>query len=765
MSDTETMKLVAQVVDQFSKPLVDMQRQLAKTAEILAKMNKTGAIGAKAHAAEMFQFKKAAVEAGNAVSGVLTPAMSSFGLTSLTVAGAVATASKAVVDFTKYGRGVTSLARETGATTEAVQKLGIAFQLAGGTQEQFNASFEDFADEMRDFAAGGPRYQALAVHLGKGFEGFAEQIRHAGTPTQQLAVAMRVFAHAGTQAREEMVKYIPYLAQYRGLGEQEILQIQARSEATNVLSAAQLKLADQSAATWARISVGIDRVKNELGDELVPMILKVTKLFEYMTPSRIGERRQNANSFMADVAGAINAATGQPSTFNQRFATPADVDTMTPEQLQGHAAGGHVIRDHIAMVHQGEDIIPFDAPGGNPLKTGQSSAGDAVQMIAVGTRKGVYDGLWDFYNSKDTEGDGAGGAFKKASLTTGGGGGGAEPRTKLDTSPMGTPDAPGAPSKGDPRGMLALVRQEAIKAGIDPDIAEKVARSEGLAGKFAGGDGGTSFGAMQLHRGGPGSVGSEYEKQTGHSLSDPKNEPEQIKFAMQWAAKHGWGHNGRPTWSGAYKQGITERMGITNPDDTKKRFGGELGQPGGAPNSILKEAEQYAPMGPGAVQQFMRSKGYRMDDAWCGDFAAMVITRAGGTPPKNPAIASNWRTYGVHDDQPRPGDIAVRNTGRTGSPGSHVAIVESVDKDGRVHTIGGNQGRMRGILNPRNYEFRHGELEQKAEQHSELESTKTHEMHVHLESGLKLTKVAEKNQPDGWATKVTNRSPSSSALG
>jgi hypothetical protein len=223
------------------------------------------------------------------------------------------------------------------------------------------------------------------------------------------------------------------------------------------------------------------------------------------------------------------------------------------------------------------------------------SRSDAERMLSGAVEKGVYDGLVDFARGEGPGGAGGGGgggmgaikaAFSPSStggFSSGGGytlggpgagtgepsaGGAAGTGGGVASSPMGSlpgasPAYPttldqlggGAPGKGDPRGVLSAVRQAAIRHGINPDVMERVARSEGL-GAFRG-DGGTSFGAMQLHRGGRGSVGTEFERETGLNLADPKNERAAIDYAAGWAAKHGWG-----AWMGAAKQGIRGRMGI-----------------------------------------------------------------------------------------------------------------------------------------------------------------------------------------------------------
>jgi len=111
---------------------------------------------------------------------------------------------------------------------------------------------------------------------------------------------------------------------------------------------------------------------------------------------------------------------------------------------------------------------------------------------------------------------------------------------------------------GSPQEKEAFIRASAIKAGINPDIAMAVAKSEGF-NSFSG-DNGTSFGAFQLHvtPGGRGhAVGDEFQKLTGLDPSDPGNEHEGIMFAMEWAKRHGW-HD----FHGAANSNIGDQQGI-----------------------------------------------------------------------------------------------------------------------------------------------------------------------------------------------------------
>ena len=118
--------------------------------------------------------------------------------------------------------------------------------------------------------------------------------------------------------------------------------------------------------------------------------------------------------------------------------------------------------------------------------------------------------------------------------------------------------APSVPSSGggrlsDPRGVADLIRQSAVRYGHDPDVAIKVAQSEGLGAFY--GDGGKSGTAFQLYTGG--GLGNEFQKETGLSPLDPKNEPAAIDWAMKNLDRTGWS-----PYHGAKKVGVGSRDGI-----------------------------------------------------------------------------------------------------------------------------------------------------------------------------------------------------------
>jgi hypothetical protein len=110
----------------------------------------------------------------------------------------------------------------------------------------------------------------------------------------------------------------------------------------------------------------------------------------------------------------------------------------------------------------------------------------------------------------------------------------------------------------------AYIRQAAIRRGINPDVAVRVAKSEGLApgvwqsNVYRNGVREPSYGPFQLLVR-DGGLGSAFQRATGRSAADPSTAFEQVDFALDQAARGGWG-----PWYGAAKVGIGGREGLTD---------------------------------------------------------------------------------------------------------------------------------------------------------------------------------------------------------
>lgn len=123
--------------------------------------------------------------------------------------------------------------------------------------------------------------------------------------------------------------------------------------------------------------------------------------------------------------------------------------------------------------------------------------------------------------------------------------------------------------------LETYIRDAAIARGIDPDVAVRAAKTEGLntltkasegwqSTSKKNGEREPSYSPFQLLVGegsknyGPG-LGDEFIAKTGLDPSDPKNVQATIDFALDYAAQNGWG-----SWYGPAKAGIGSQDGLTN---------------------------------------------------------------------------------------------------------------------------------------------------------------------------------------------------------
>ncbi len=144
----------------------------------------------------------------------------------------------------------------------------------------------------------------------------------------------------------------------------------------------------------------------------------------------------------------------------------------------------------------------------------------------------------------------------------------------------------GEPTASDPRGMVPVIRAAAEKYGHDPDVAVRVARSEGL-GTFLG-DHGKSGGAFQLYTGG--GMGNDFQRDMKLDPLDPKNEAATIDYAMKNLGKEGW----KP-WHGAPKAGVSQWQGVNTgtPKSTSTVYAPDMEDY--KPQKVVQQAVADAP--------------------------------------------------------------------------------------------------------------------------------------------------------------------------
>jgi hypothetical protein len=176
--------------------------------------------------------------------------------------------------------------------------------------------------------------------------------------------------------------------------------------------------------------------------------------------------------------------------------------------------------------------------------------------------------------------------------------------------------------------ITQYIQEAARKRGIDPNVALKVAQSEGLGQDWQSnvvknGVREPSYGDFQLYTGG--GMGNDFEKATGLKASDPNNRLPMIDYALDQAREKGW-----TPWYGAKRVGITGKMGIgavphtqpasgiPSPTPERQRFDTLVASKLGTPTDMASDAYASGQLrpdntGPGfdssIAQDFTQGRG------------------------------------------------------------------------------------------------------------------------------------------------------------
>ncbi|GGD24392.1 phage tail length tape measure family protein [Aureimonas glaciei] len=148
--------------------------------------------------------------------------------------------------------------------------------------------------------------------------------------------------------------------------------------------------------------------------------------------------------------------------------------------------------------------------------------------------------------------------------------------------------------------VAAYIQQAAAARGIDPNIALRVAKSEGLGEGIwqsnyeKNGYREPSYGPFQLLKGGAGTgfgqgMGNDFMRQTGLDPADPRNTFQGIDFALDGAAKNGWG-----AWYGAGKAGIGNREGLAGAQPIGVNLEAAVAKLDAAAPKLAASAETFA---------------------------------------------------------------------------------------------------------------------------------------------------------------------------
>src|SRR5437763_10045730 len=150
MSQEDTMRLVAELVDKTTGPLAAIQKQLKATSEVAKNLHTSGASQAKEHAKAYKELHDNIAKIKSTALDVVQPGLAALGVTAFSVAGAIAAVTSAVKAFGDAGQTLTFINRQSGISINMIRGLaeaGQAFGISIETTEAGLAKFGAFMDQ------------------------------------------------------------------------------------------------------------------------------------------------------------------------------------------------------------------------------------------------------------------------------------------------------------------------------------------------------------------------------------------------------------------------------------------------------------------------------------------------------------------------------------------------------------------------------------------------------------------------------------------
>src|ERR1017187_900359 len=195
-SQDEVLKLIAQVEDKFSRPMVDLQRQLRATAELMDKQFKATHKSTQTQTEDFKALKKVTDEFGQVVQNVVAPAMNKFGLASFSVAAAVAAVVVTVQKWVNLGEHLRQLNIATGMTVNSMKDLMAVGKNVGITNDEMAASFERVNDILFDTKQNiGGLYQLLSTQRDPYYQSILQKIKAAKNEDDAIAIELKALDH------------------------------------------------------------------------------------------------------------------------------------------------------------------------------------------------------------------------------------------------------------------------------------------------------------------------------------------------------------------------------------------------------------------------------------------------------------------------------------------------------------------------------------------------------------------------------------------
>ncbi|WP_375408949.1 hypothetical protein [uncultured Methylobacterium sp.] len=281
MSEQDSLRLVAEVVDKFSSPLKALRAQLQG-------MSRDGASHSEVVAKGLNRVESAAKSAGQTASTVLNPALAAIGITGLGVVAAMTGVGSAMRSLGGSVSALATLGRETGVSAENLRVLQSVMGKFGIEADASAGAIKNFAQNMRLAKDGiGPIMEFLRTQ-GKTTEGrayfnqLADSLKNSKDNGEALMKALEGLEHIQDPAgRMTYAQQIFGNADIGRLGDQHLGRlrdvIEKQRKLLGPLSEGTVKAAEDFDRAMSALSTTMQKLGTAIATEAMPYLSEFVK--------------------------------------------------------------------------------------------------------------------------------------------------------------------------------------------------------------------------------------------------------------------------------------------------------------------------------------------------------------------------------------------------------------------------------------------------------------------------------------------------------
>ena len=305
MSQSEALRLSAEVVDGFSGPLKNLRQQLQS-------LSKEGGVHADTLAKGFSKVEAGARQAERTVSTALNPALATIGVTGLTATAAIGGIVSAMRSFATSAAGLGALSRETGQTADNLRTLGAVASKFGLDQDAVASGTKNFAAQMREFGRGiGETYQWLNRQGRDGaerkhFQDFAADLRKTTDRGEQLRKVIAELENIKDPTERAMFaeKFFGN-GDFGKLGDEHLGKIKDVWDKTvkklGPLDPKAVESAEQFERAMADLRSSMAKLGTTIGQELLPYATRFTTWLDDIVANQRGDIMKALKEGLAEI--------------------------------------------------------------------------------------------------------------------------------------------------------------------------------------------------------------------------------------------------------------------------------------------------------------------------------------------------------------------------------------------------------------------------------------------------------------------------------